>query len=1185
MGFWTINIFAEHLPVKIYTSADGLGSSFINAMLRDSRGFLWFATRDGLSRFDGREFTTYQIGASEAPPGIEQIYQARNDIYWIATTAGIYRFDPNRQSNSQIVKETARNVLDAQLIAPDRGTICEDSKGRLWVGGGFSRIEETADGKFSVNNVEIDFPDENWRKYSILKIFEAADASLWLTTNYGLIRRLPDERMVFYTFSKTSRTIKDSIADAAGRIWVVADNTVEVFAPEAISTFPVDTKIITRDLPIKESAAANQEFVLPEIGGQIVRAANAAPGELFHQVFESSDQHIWISAGSSILEFNGQNRRDYNAAQGFIDSSGAIAEDINENLWFSGQSGAARLNRFGMSVYGASDGLNSTVIQSLYTRGNELYAVSADANVSRFNGRGFETVRLPIDKDASFTWLSSVAFPDSRGEWWALTQNKLYRFAAPSKFSDLATEKPVSVYTKADGLKGSRFFRMFEDSKGNIWIATRDIESENIGLTVWNRADEKFHAFSEEDGFPKNKTPSSFAEDADGTLWFGIYSNDDLLRYKDGKFSTVSGALPKGFFTAILFDHKNRLWLASAQSGITRIDNPNDLQTISARYTTDNGLSSNNVRSLAAGADGEIYAGTVRGVDRIAPETENIRHYSVNDGLNGDFVNAAVTGPQATLWFGSPNGLSRFTPPPEKEEGVPTALISGLRVAGETRYVPPLGTGEIKNLELAANQNNLQVGFFAVNFGAGESLRYQYKLEGTDPEWSKPAAQRTVNYANLAPGNYRFLVRAVRADGVASKPSAVTLNILAPFYRRWWFISLAILLACLGFLALDRYRVRKTRQVKRALDISQKSEQAALLSETRYRTLAETASDAIITIDEASLIVYVNGAAEKIFGYRPAELIGKSLTDLMPEDLRSGHDHGFHRYLTTHHKNLSWSAIELPGHHKSGAIIPLELSFGEFESEGKRYFTGVARDISERKRAEADLERSRTERLTELELVRSRIARDLHDDVGSSLTQIALFSEVAKQNADGANINREPLEFLVQTSNELVEAMSDIVWAINPSKDHFLDLTQRMRRFSSEILTAADIDLEFIAPEAELDAPLGANLRREIFLIFKESINNIVKHSNAHIVNVNFSVENNLLRLEIKDDGTGFQAQEKRDGYDWRAARGGNGLPGMKRRAQELGGDFSVESKIGIGTVVILNVLLDINLENTISPD
>lgn len=1176
------NVFAERLPIKIYTSADGLGSSFVNSIAADSRGFLWFSTRDGLSRFDGREFTTYKIGAGEAPPGIEQIYEAETGVYWITTTGGTYRFDSNRLKDQGIGNPKIK-VLDADFITPQRGALYKDSQGHFWFGGDALYLIEEKNGGFALKQIPIRYPDAVWSKYPIFDVYETADNSLWLTTKYGLIRRLPDERAVFYRFDESDK-INDSAADAAGRIWIVSNDSVDVFMPESVGDFPVGEQVFSRNLKIESSKVSGANSVLPDAKNQIVRlAATKDSGATFRQIYQSADGHLWVTAGEFLLEYDGRDFKKYDAARGIVAPVASIAEDGDGNLWFGGANGATRLKRFGLTAFAQNDGLNSVVIQSLYQRGNEFYAVNGDAAISRFDGANFETVRLKIDKNSAFAWFSNVAFLDSRGEWWVLTEEKLYRFAAPASFADLANQTP-KTYTKADGLKGNFLFRIFEDSLGDLWISTHDRETANIGLTRWTRRDEKFRAFDENDGFPKNKAPASFAEQADGTLWFGFYE-DGLIRYKNGEFSEITESLPKGFFTAIYFDRQNRLWLASSSSGVTRFDDPNDLKTISARYTVENGLSSDNVRSLVGAPDGEIYVGTARGVDRISPDANRIRHFSASDGLQGDFVNAAAIDQRGALWFGTPNGLSRFLPQREKIETAPDVWINNLRVAGENRFVPPLGTGEISDLELAANQNNLQVDFFAVDFGAEETLRYQYKLEGADADWSAPTNQRTVNYANLAAGNYRLLIRSVKANGATSDEAAtVSLNVLAPFYRRWWFVAAAALVIGGGMFALDRYRVKKTSEVRDALDISQRSEQAAVLSESRYRTLAETASDAIITIDEASRIVYVNQAAEKVFGFSPAELLGKSITDLMPENFRGEHLHGFKRYLTTNRKQLVWAAIELPGKHKSGALIPLELSFGEFEFGGKRFFTGIARDVSERKRHEAALEKARAERLAELERVRSRIARDLHDDVGSSLTQIALFSEIAKQNLNGGN--QEPLEFLVQTSNELVEAMSDIVWAINPAKDRFADLTQRMRRFASETLTAADIDLEFTAPETAVDAPLGANLRREIFLIFKESINNIVKHSNAKSVAVNFSAVNNYLSLTVADDGDGFETIERStNDYDWRAAKNGNGLPGMKRRAADLGGDFSIESKKNVGTKIVLRVPLDISFEITVSPD
>src|SRR5438132_7572021 len=115
------------------------------------------------------------------------------------------------------------------------------------------------------------------------------------------------------------------------------------------------------------------------------------------------------------------------------------------------------------------------------------------------------------------------------------------------------------------------------------------------------------------------------------------------------------------------------------------------------------------------------------------------------------------------------------------------------------------------------------------------------------------------------------------------------------------------------------------------------------------RIIAETASDAIVTIDQDSTILFVNRATEKIFGYTKDEILGQQLTMLMPDYLRHVHKAGITRYVETGKRHIDWEAVALPGRHKSGKEIPLELSFGEFTKDGKQFFTGIARDVAERK--------------------------------------------------------------------------------------------------------------------------------------------------------------------------------------------------------------------------------------------
>jgi Signal transduction histidine kinase len=151
--------------------------------------------------------------------------------------------------------------------------------------------------------------------------------------------------------------------------------------------------------------------------------------------------------------------------------------------------------------------------------------------------------------------------------------------------------------------------------------------------------------------------------------------------------------------------------------------------------------------------------------------------------------------------------------------------------------------------------------------------------------------------------------------------------------------------------------------------------------------------------------------------------------------------------------------------------------------------------------------------------------------------------------------------------------MSDIVWAINPQRDHLSDLTYRMRRFAEDLLDAKDIDFTIRSTLDEKDTPLGADLRREIYLIFKECVNNLAKHSGCRNASLTFDTNGPWLIVAITDDGRGFKVEEPlTNGHG--AGMGGHGLASMQRRAKALGGSLQINSEPGRGTTVTLKVLL-----------
>jgi signal transduction histidine kinase len=159
----------------------------------------------------------------------------------------------------------------------------------------------------------------------------------------------------------------------------------------------------------------------------------------------------------------------------------------------------------------------------------------------------------------------------------------------------------------------------------------------------------------------------------------------------------------------------------------------------------------------------------------------------------------------------------------------------------------------------------------------------------------------------------------------------------------------------------------------------------------------------------------------------------------------------------------------------------------------------------------------------------------------------------------------ERLSQIAVVSRRSVDAMSDIVWAVNPKKDRLIDLSQRMRRFASDSFTARDIQFHFDAPSAQQNVKLDAQVRREVFLIFKESVNNIVRHSGCKMAEVALRIDRGVITLKLSDDGMGF---------DEASSDRGHGLASMRGRAERLGGELTVISRAGAGTSLIMKAPL-----------
>ncbi len=999
---------ADQLPVKTYATKDGLASTFVHRIRRDSRGFLWFATREGLSRFDGARFVSYSISDGLPDASVYDIVEADDGTYWVATNGGgVSRFNPAaaRQRGPLFTTyEVGRSVQSNRV-----NHLFQDSAGTIWAGtdGGIFRLEKSgADETFR----PVTFGQTTTALVHGGRAFaEDADGHLWIATNHGLVRRMPGGRSMHYSLNPRpdgTDNVYDVRVDREGRLWIGGDDGLFVFKPERASeltTLPAASRAL-KDAAAR--AAAKRAGPWPDRPGEVRRytSADGLPDGLVIASVELSGGQIWVATRTNgLFRWEGSGFRGY--AEPVLRDSvvGSLVEDADRHLWIGTQTGAHKLVLDGFTSYGPRDGLPPDVRSIHEDQRGRLYAVSGPWAISRVEQDRVVVMQPELPRGLDRVWASPAAFLDREGGWWLLTTSGLYRLPNSERFAKASRQ--ATPFAPADPFREG-VFKLFEDTAGDLWIGLR--RANGGSLARWNRTANQLYTFTAHDGWPDGFMPSAFVEDQLGSIWFGSYYGG-LARYRQGRFTlwTAADGIPAGFVTALHRARDGRIWVATSKQGVSRIDQTEADVPRFVSYTIKQGLISNNVRCITEDESGRLYLGTGRGLDRFDPATGYVKHFNTSDGLAGEFVVAAHRDRSGSFWFATLEGLSRYVPRQDEVIVPPRVYLSGVSLSGVAQPLSAIGETELADMTLRPDQNHIAIDFFALGPRV-QDLRYQYRLS-SDATWIDSPA-RTVRLAAMAPGSYRFEVRALAEDGfTGSQPAVVAFTILPPFYARWWFASLVMVaLGAIGYVA---YRVRVSR-------------------------------------------------------------------------------------------------------------------------------------------------------LLDLERVRSRIATDLHDDIGASLSQIAMVSEVARQQIgpDGAGV-RERLESIASTSRDLVDSLSDVVWAINPERDSLSDLVHRMRRFANDVVTTADIEMVFHGPPESQRLRLGADVRRELFLIFKEAINNCARHSACTRVEVDFDVARQGLRLRVADNGRGF---------DPVTAGHGNGLANMRRRGEALGGTLAVTSAPGQGTILEL---------------
>jgi ligand-binding sensor domain-containing protein/two-component sensor histidine kinase len=1073
--------YAQRLPLRTYSTADGLAGDQISALLADSRGFLWIGTFTGLSRFDGREFRTFNAADGLPHPKVNALLEDRDGVIWVATRAGLSRIEPQGRAMTPVDLGDATSHNIYHVIQTKDGRVIAADRNALYI---FPNDRDRG----SPTRIPVPFPTTPPPSLEDSGVIEALTegtaGDLWIGTSWGLVRRLRDGRMIPIRVRPTDKDdrIYNVAVDHAGRVWITHWGNAhrphvhfgvyvlmpESFASDAPRALAVSSPASSPSpspspLPPREPLHARARLIedprdpnhvpWPTHPGEAIYMTAGGPlGDARpHITHIAADGTIWIPTEGGLLRIDPTDRggrvTPYGERNGLTMPVYTVTADARGDMWIGARGqGLLRLERDGFLTYAARDGLPRGEVEGIVEdRTGTLCLTGNDAaNGSQWFGTfnpdgdpapdGGRLLRfLPRGTEHLHYWgwgWRQLFLQDHTGEWWVPTGEGLFRYPASPSCTSMAKTPPKAIYTKQTGLPDDDIFRLFEDSRGDLWLSSGQF------VVRWIRETETFEIV---DDHPN--APTAFIEDAAHDVWIGFYRGG-IARWRpgpDGRAGTLQrfeprDGVPEGFVHLVYLDSHGRLWIGTQPGGLGLIEHPTADNPRVAPLPRDPGVTSVGVGSVIEDAQQRLYISTYRGLLRVDAALAAARSFSTTDiASNGQHT--AMIDRHGRLWIGTGLGLSRLDPRPEAQPAPPTIFIDSLRIGGVPQPLSLLGAQTVSDLIVEPESRRLEIGYGSPNLAPGETRRYQVRLQGVDPDWGPATTNRTALYLNLAVGTYRFEARAVDSDGLVSRqPAVVMFTILPPIWQRAWF----------------------------------------------------------------RLLVAVIGLTMVYLAYR-----------------------------------------------------------------------------------------SRVRHLLALERMRSRIATDLHDDLGARLSRISILSEVAarRMSNDAASAERL-LGEVGETARSLIEATADITWSVDPQQDDLASLAARIRRFAADMLDARDIAWTFDAPE-DGAIKLSPERRRHVLLVFQEAINNIVRHACAHRVTLRLRVDGARLVAEIEDDGRGFDAAKRDAGANGAnaangtngassaaASDGGYGLSNMATRAGALGGRLTVTSQPGRGTRVHLDVPL-----------
>jgi len=846
-----VSAFAQrqHIRFSRLGPESGLSQSNVTCILQDSRGFMWFGTRDGLNQYDGVRFTIYRNLAGDSNSlsnsYITSLAEDREGKLWIGTWGGgLNRFDPARHRFTRYALGEGKS---SRVAANFINTLRMDSRGRLWIGmdGAGLDVLDPATGRF--RNTAIADND-------VTALCEDDRHGMWIGTFRGGLYRMAEGGAL------------QRYVHAAGDPGSLANNSIYCIFQDSRHRLFVGT----RGGGLDRLNAATGDFVH-------YRHEAGNPASLSHDdvaaLGEDPEGHLWAgteNGGLSVLDAATDEWHAY--AQDDIDNSSLannsidyICRDRQGNMWLGTYSGGVNVfmkdaNLFTTFRHNGSPGSlgNNNVLYLLEDREGTVWIAT--------DGGGLESMDPVTGVITSFrhsadpgsmggNYVLSV-HEDADGRIWAGT------WGDGLSVLDKKTKRFLHYRNRpgdSSSLGGNNIYSIARDGDNDLWLGAY-----GNGLDRYDRSGNSFVHFRHDPHDPKSLSSDrihTLLADDNGVLWVGTFDGGlDRFDKRTGLFqhfihSDTGNSLSNNSVNCLYTDRRHCLWIGTGD-GLNRLD------PVTGRFMvwrTPEGLPNNMIFGIAGDRNGMLWISTNKGLSKMDPATGVFQNYTSAEGLQGDEFkpHSCLRSRSGKLYFGGIAGFNEFDPDSIRPRAMAAPLVItsfqlfNREVPVSTDSLPtPLARdiSETNDVTLGWSNSVMSFEFATLNYAAPGRNRYAYQLEGFDTGWNDIGSRRMATYTHLEPGDYVLKIKTGTADGNWSgKLRTLAIRITPPFWKTGWFRVLLVLILVAAIGCAHAVRLRSLQGQKKKLE----AQVASLLDRAVAQGKHELASEVLHDIGNA----------------------------------------------------------------------------------------------------------------------------------------------------------------------------------------------------------------------------------------------------------------------------------------------------------------------------------------------